>query len=323
MIIVMKFVKTWLILLLVVVGSGQIFAQDVSGSKDHPLITRFPGSKIINYDERTFDEYRMVNKKVANAVITNPDEKNSFRVEGKITEIVYEIGKEKSTLEVFENYRQALKKSGFKSLFECNNEACGSGGRESAFVKGINLKSVILDFLADKDHRYLTGKLLLPQGTAYFSVYTMRSERGRILTKLAIIETKEIETGLITVNAEAMRQSITTNGRVALYGIYFDTNKTEIKPESQAALEEIAKLLRSDTTLRLIIVGHTDNVGTFEFNMDLSKRRAEAVVNALVTQYGIQSSRLKSTGVSYSSPVASNRTEEGRAKNRRVELVEQ
>jgi outer membrane protein OmpA-like peptidoglycan-associated protein len=103
----------------------------------------------------------------------------------------------------------------------------------------------------------------------------------------------------------------------------FDSGKAEIKPESDVALEQISKLLLSNAALKVYVVGHTDNVGTIEANMKLSKERADAVVNALVTKYGIQAARLKSYGVASLVPVASNDNEEGKAKNRRVELVKQ
>jgi outer membrane protein OmpA-like peptidoglycan-associated protein len=118
-----------------------------------------------------------------------------------------------------------------------------------------------------------------------------------------------------------MSQALAAGGRVALYGILFDFNKAEIKPESRPALAEIAKLLSQEPGLKLHVVGHTDNVGGFDFNLGLSKRRAEAVVAALARDYGIAPGRLTPNGVAYLAPVAVNTTEEGRAKNRRVELV--
>jgi OmpA-OmpF porin, OOP family len=100
-----------------------------------------------------------------------------------------------------------------------------------------------------------------------------------------------------------------------------DTNRTEIKSESKPTLEQIADLLKREPSLKLLVVGHTDNVGDFESNRDLSQRRAESVANALVTGFGIAPERLVSFGVSYAAPVASNATAEGRSQNRRVELV--
>src|SRR4029079_3201910 len=105
-------------------------------------------------------------------------------------------------------------------------------------------------------------------------------------------------------------------------GILFDTRSAVVKPESMPTLDEVSKLLKAQPTLRLLVVGHTDNVGTFEFNTDLSQRRAASVVQILTSKLGIDAKRLTPVGVSFASPVASNRTEEGKAKNRRVQLVE-
>jgi outer membrane protein OmpA-like peptidoglycan-associated protein len=127
----------------------------------------------------------------------------------------------------------------------------------------------------------------------------------------------------VTADAKSMAQDISNTGKVALYGIYFDFNKADVKAESEPTLKEIANLLKQNSKLNLYVVGHTDNVGSLSTNMDLSQRRAEAVVQALVSKHGVDAKRLKAQGVGPLCPVASNKTEEGRAKNRRVELVEQ
>jgi outer membrane protein OmpA-like peptidoglycan-associated protein len=131
-----------------------------------------------------------------------------------------------------------------------------------------------------------------------------------------------MDTKMVTVSAGEMASGIAAAGSVALYGILFDTRSAVVKPESMPTLEEVAKLLKTQPTLRLLVVGHTDNVGTFEFNMDLSQRRAASVVQILTSKLGIDPKRLMPVGVSFASPVATNRTEEGRSKNRRVQLVE-
>ncbi len=142
------------------------------------------------------------------------------------------------------------------------------------------------------------------------------------LYRLTIVE-REVMKQEVEANAEAMGNDINTTGHVSIYGIYFDTGKAEIKPESDAAIAEIAKLLKNNSALKVYVVGHTDNVGSFDANMKLSKDRAVAVTNSLISKYGIASSMLKAYGVSSLNPIASNKTEEGKAKNRRVELVEQ
>jgi outer membrane protein OmpA-like peptidoglycan-associated protein len=134
---------------------------------------------------------------------------------------------------------------------------------------------------------------------------------------------REIMKQEITANAEAMGNDINATGHVSIYGIYFDTGKADIKPESDAAIAEIAKLLTNNGALKVYVVGHTDNVGSFDANMKLSKDRADAVARVLTSKHSIAADRLKAYGVSSLSPVTSNDTDEGRAKNRRVELVKQ
>jgi OOP family OmpA-OmpF porin len=116
---------------------------------------------------------------------------------------------------------------------------------------------------------------------------------------------------------------IDKTGHASMYGIYFDTGQADVKPESEAALKEIAKLLQQHPELKLYVVAHTDNQGSFEMNMDLSRHRADAVVKVLTGTYGITAARLRSVGDGPSSLVASNDNDAGRAKNRRVELVKQ
>ena len=127
----------------------------------------------------------------------------------------------------------------------------------------------------------------------------------------------------VVANAEKMGSDIHASGHVPIYGIYFDTGKAEIRPESDAALAEIAKLLQNDPALKLYVVGHTDSDGSFDLNLKLSKDRAAAVIGALVGKHGITSWRLKAHGVASLAPVASNDSEEGKQMNRRVELVKQ
>jgi outer membrane protein OmpA-like peptidoglycan-associated protein len=125
----------------------------------------------------------------------------------------------------------------------------------------------------------------------------------------------------VTADAAALSNDISSTGHAAVYGILFDTGKADIKPESTPALDQVAALLKSQAALKVHIVGHTDNAGNLDANMKLSQARAEAVVQVLATKYGIDKARMRAFGVASLAPVAPNDTEEGRAKNRRVELV--
>ncbi|MCI0490906.1 MAG: OmpA family protein [Blastocatellia bacterium] len=169
-----------------------------------------------------------------------------------------------------------------------------------------------------RDNRYAAGKLTRAGAEVYVSVFI-----GSQATQLDIIEVKPIEGGLFSVDADALGADIESEGHAAVYAILFDTGKAIIKPESSAAIAEIAKLLKDRPRLNLYVVGHTDSTGGFEMNMKLSLDRAQAVVQSLVSEHGIAASRLKSHGVGPLAPVRSNATEEGKSKNRRVDLVAQ
>ena len=127
----------------------------------------------------------------------------------------------------------------------------------------------------------------------------------------------------VAASAEVFKSGLQASGHVEVPGIFFDTGKSELKPESDAALAEIAKLLNADAALKVYVVGHTDNVASLDLNLKLSQARAESVVQALTAKHGIAASRLVGRGVGPLAPVASNDSEEGRARNRRVELVKQ
>ena len=127
----------------------------------------------------------------------------------------------------------------------------------------------------------------------------------------------------IVANADAFADGLKMTGHIAVEGIYFETGKSELKPESAAAIAEVAKLLKGDAGLKLYVVGHTDNVGALEGNMKLSLSRAQSVVQALTKTHSIEAGRISGYGAGPYAPVASNDAEAGRTKNRRVELVKQ
>jgi len=137
---------------------------------------------------------------------------------------------------------------------------------------------------------------------------------------LVIVE-QEAMVQEIVATAEAWKGDLASAGHVAIYGINFDTDKAVIKPESEPVLAEMAKLLKDNPGLNVFIVGHTDSTGSYEHNLKLSQERAAAVVSALVSPHGIAASRLTAVGVGPVAPVATNDSEDGRAMNRRVELV--
>ena len=191
-----------------------------------------------------------------------------------------------------------------------------------------DLSKVALNVPAEP--HYLAATLARPEGPVAVSLYVavdagtaFPETKDRVAVLLDVVEDKPMEAKMVTVDAAKMAKDIAATGRVALYGLYFDTDKADLKPESAPSLAEIGKLLKADPNLKVYIVGHTDNVGVFDYNMNLSQRRAKSVVDQLVQSYGISPDRLKPAGAGMIAPVAPNDDEAGRAKNRRVEIVKQ
>lgn len=297
--------------------AGFAHAADVKGSADHPLVSRYEGAVIVRYETKKFDEYTLLTGKVGGG----GGDGKPVALEGRVTKIRYEIDKQRSTLEVFRNYEAALTGAGFEVLFSCKNEDCG-GFAFSRAVHGGAMSG------SEEDQRYLAAKLVRPEGTAYVSLYIKKAyeiggpKRNNVYADLHIVETAEMETDKVVVDADAIGKGLDAEGHIAIYGIYFDTDSDRLKPESDATLAEIAKLMTARPDLRILVVGHTDNQGKLDYNMDLSRRRAAAVAAALTERHGIDAARLTPAGVGFLAPVASNRDEGGRALNRRVELVE-
>jgi OOP family OmpA-OmpF porin len=283
---------------------------DLEGSKDHPLISRYPGSHITEYKQEDFDEFEL-----PLGPLRDGKGEKSQHLEGKITLILYENPEGRSILEIYRNYESALRNSGFQILFSCASvDECG-GGTFSGFPGQPS------QWWSDSGPvRYAAAKLSRQGGDIYVSLHVQPGQYG---TWLNVIETKPMESGLVKINAASLAADITRTGHASVYGIYFDTGKADVKPESDAALKEIAKLLEQTPDLKLYVVGHTDNVGTLASNMDLSRRRANAVTQVLTATYGVAAARLSAQGDGPTAPVASNDTEDGRAKNRRVDLVKQ
>lgn len=170
----------------------------------------------------------------------------------------------------------------------------------------------------DGGYQYVTVKVVKDNT----EIWAVVNGAANGMYSVNIIEKKLMNQDVVA-NAESLTTSIKETGKVVVYGIYFDTDKAEIKPQSEPALAEIVKMLNANAALKLYVVGHTDNVGAFDHNIKLSQNRAAAVAKVLVEKYGIAAARLTPYGDGPTSPVASNKNEEGRAKNRRVELVDQ
>ena len=299
---------------------------DRAGGKDHPLVSRYEGSLLYDYGVNPLGPAQVVERDKAGAVLRP--------VEGRLNNRLYWGPKGTAALAIFRNYQAALQSAGFETLFGCETVQCEKLGiqrmvqdfpYEARWVKGDPLVN-ILNSGNQKDFHYISARRQAGSGFTYVQVALAgpRSDgdsAGRVRQFIQVIEPAQAEMGKVTVDAKAIGAGLQRDGKIALYGVHFDTNKAVLKAESDEQLKQMAQALGTARDARVFIVGHTDNQGDFENNLGLSQRRAQAVADALSTRFGIAASRMTARGVANLAPVAPNDEEAGRARNRRVELV--
>lgn len=280
-----------------------LFAQneDAEGCKDHALFNRMPGFRIAECTQSQFDLKRFP----VGAVPSSDEgaEAKSVDVEGPFFFIRYELkegGTAPSPLQTMRNFQNAAKKS---------------GGTVVAEYPGW-CKASLNETLHNGNGCILYGTTLKFGGQGKETWAFVESDGEGESYELWVAERESMKQD-IAVNQ--IRERLNKDGFIALY-INFDTGSATIQQDSMSQLEQVAKLLESDPALKLEVGGHTDNVGTPESNQKLSEARAKSVVAAVV-KHGIAAERLTPKGYGQTTPVADNRSEEGRAKNRRVELV--
>ena len=324
--------KTYLLALLL--GLSLMFqaqtSADIPGSKDPGGIKRYADTRITFYEEGTFDSYNLPLGKLTSKTAAGSVFAKTLDVKGKVTKTTYVSNDpNRSALEVYKNYQSELTAAGWEVLWE------GTGNELSA-GNGILFHSLFANrpggtfAISHPGARYMAAK----KGDAHLALFvanykagtvspkSLQPEKGVPVIALDLIESRPMEEKMVLVKAEEMASGLLEQGSVNLYGFYFDTGSATLKPESDPTLDEVARLLQADAGLRLLVVGHTDTVGQFDSNMELSKNRAASVVSALARRLPAAASRLTPCGVGYQCPIATNSSEEGRAKNRRVAIVQ-
>lgn len=256
--------------------------EDAEGSKDHPLFNRMPRFFIASYSAKEYDAFSFPTGAQLD------DESTRQTVEGRTFQIVYnrEEGSTASALQVFRNFENALRKA--KAVLVANPR-----------------------FDAGSSYNFMTAKLTRA-GSEIWVLLTGTDGNYQ----LDIVERQEMAQ---VIRADDMYAALGKEGFIAL-DVHFDTARATIRPESQPIVEEIAKLLKAHPGLKVGVEGHTDATGTPDGNRKLSGERARSVV-AAVALLGVPAGRMTASGWGQERPVADNRTEEGRAKNRRVEIV--
>ncbi|MBU8538191.1 OmpA family protein [Falsiroseomonas tokyonensis] len=289
--------------------AGLLSLAEARAQSDHPLLGHYQGSTLRDREEEAFTTYpRIIGFESGTPLI-------EMR-EGRLTRLVYDNPPGRSTLEVLRNYLAALQaRPGFRLDWQCAGRAdCGSTARtqQGRGWNGVNGMNVG----AGGDVRYATGQIETPEQQTYVAIGVTPRQ-----TLVHVLEVVPMQQRMVAADAAALAADLDRRGRATLPGIFFDTGAHALRPESEAALMQVVALLRSQPRLRLRVEGHTDSEGDDAFNLALSQRRAAEVRLALITRHGIDPERLTSAGFGEAQPVADNATPEGRARNRRVELV--
>lgn len=293
-------------------GAVRIRLEIIEANSPRPLEElggEFLAGNSINYDEAS--------------LAAGPAERNEITnvidLEGRIDWRVVKYPVPASAYEAFSSTRNWLRQQGYTIDFQCHFADCGGN-----FVRELlDLNDHPLpggESWSRESAHYLVARKSGAEGMAYVSAAGYAHPDGYAKLRRLEVETTELEFNLISVTGETMADELDASGKVAVYGIYFDTDSATLKSESDQTLEEIARLLRLRPEFTLYVDGHTDSEGEDAYNLDLSTRRAQAVVAWLIGK-GIAENRLEARGFGEAEPVADNATEQGRAWNRRVELV--
>lgn len=322
------FLTLALVACLAVPALAQDIVSDAPGTSDPIDLKRIEGAVIFGYDQSGFDELSVPTSKV-----TYDGPESRAVLEGPRTRVLYLVPGDRSPLEVIRNYEVELTEAGYETLYSCGKLDCGPASAMSQYLYPRNAQLKTMGRVTSSafslprdDQRYLVARN--PETGRTVSIYVAFETFDhfpqlyeKTLVLMDVIEGEKLTRRMEFISAEEIALGLEADGRVSLYGVQFAYDSDALTPESDLTLEEIAKLLTTDPDMQVFVVGHTDMTGGYDYNIDLSQRRAASVVKALTGRYQIPVSRLKAAGVGPLAPVAENLTEEGRALNRRVELV--
>ncbi|MCK5671857.1 MAG: OmpA family protein [Spirochaetales bacterium] len=318
-------------LLFVCLVLSPVYAQrtsDIENSKDSPLLSRFEGSVIEFYKETKWGSYLLPVSEKGTISWSGP-----MALEGRVIRTQYTVSPDNNSEFVLHNYKAAFKNAGFEVLIAIANEELGVSDRPhtwndtyyvgGGYYNGLNNGKFGMgkNFPTwNNNHCFIAARGHANGKDIYAVIYAIVDEKYTLITQ-DIIEVESVDTGF--VSADNISKDIAFSGHIAIYDIHFDGDKATIKSESAEALSVVANYLKSNSDKDYFIVGHAAGIGDFDLGMDLSIARAKAVMDELIKKYGVSKDQLKSYGVGALCPVTSNNSDEGIAKNRRVEIVEQ
>lgn len=337
-------------LALLLLTAPALAVEEIAGAVEMPELPRFADSVLIGYRQRA-----AVRSEIPTGQWKKTGWAASIQLEGQSTQWLYLAPRQTESLEVMRYYQEALVELGYESVFQCIGfQKCGKdvatfysdAAHEKQFTDSYLLKSVYSEGSV-KEPRIQVVHRRSAEGESYIFVFAAHqdnyadSDAGErvavLIEELRVLATPtppvpeikpQLTAPVVTVaaplpvlTAAELLREMTANGRAVIYGVSFDDNQVTIRPESNAQLEQIVSLLNEQPKLSIAVVSHTDNQGNSSKNLTLSKRRAEVVIQWLIRQYGIDGARLSAMGVGDFAPLTTNANDEGRMRNRRLEIV--
>lgn len=310
-----------------------LFARaDVAGGKDPEGLKRYENSELIAYRAPKVDEF-LLPLGSPTKIGDVPEYEKSEHLVGKVSRYCYIAPDDATAAALFLNYKTEFETLGLETLF---TKKPGEKGWFGVTFNKQSAEDKLSQILAynEAEERVIVAKSKDETPTYYYlfvtaykdglrGTFDKKIKKGTAIAYLHVIQPEKIKQKMVFVDAAKMASELESQGRVALYGLYFDTDKDTLREDSTTTIGEIAKLMQDNPSLKVRVVGHTDNEGKADYNLDLSKRRAASVCKALSGVHSIAASRLDSFGCGLYAPIASNESAEGKAKNRRVELVKQ
>ena len=305
-----------LLILAVIAPDGRIDAA--------PLVSPFSGSSLLGRYEADFEQLMLARE-------AGPDVER-FTVEGRLASHAYRKPDGKTNLEIFRSYEKELRDAGFaidlaysrkhgdlqKLIRELYREK-GNALRDRPYRSGKQpMGFTVADYIVTFPDHYLVAHLANADRSVYVAIIISEKKPYYVVDTLAAAA---METGTVALTLELLERHIQQDGKVAIYDIHFTTGSSEIKKDSEPALQTLATYIRAHPDKSFYLVGHTDDTGALEANLALSQRRAATVADELVRRFDVPAGQLVTAGVGPYAPVGSNATPAGRALNRRVELI--
>tara|TARA_R110001592_G_C13189889_1_gene752300 strand:+ start:11680 stop:12600 length:921 start_codon:yes stop_codon:yes gene_type:complete len=281
------------------------------------LLKGFPGAMQHQNSVKKQDVYQLITGAMVYMADTEQEgyiPKDSKEIFGRIERTIYDYKDTESAYNLNLNMKNSIINAGFEIIYECERLACGD----------VNAWRLYLTKEIEGSHEnqyYIVGKHARKKGGDWYISFYVNDIADRPRSVIDVIHTGKVRPESVVVDHNLLADDLLTKGRVDIPDISFQFNSHRLEKAYYSSLLMVANLLKNNKNMEIIVVGHTDNFGSIEYNKQLSERRANTVMQFLVTEQGVNPKQLSSAGVGSLSPKVNNASKQGRETNRRVEII--